>query len=428
MYLRKLPSGSWQCTVRDPSGRRHSATFKLKSQARVWGAEQEARYARGDRRDPRAGEIRIGEWRERCRRASVAESPTQAKADSLWRTHCQEQWADWPMNAVTRMEAQEWVNRLRTTRRARSHGRDVADDPEAPTLSPATIAEIVHVMSSLYAAAMEEDPPLVASNPFARLDLPRVDPPPIQFYERHEAEALYRAVEELFGLQWRTLVELGMSVGLRPGESYGLHVDRVDWARGQIHVREVMTRYGIRPYPKSRRSHRVVPVPPRVLEAMKELAAGRPRWGECTCPRVALDGTRVPGRGPCPRLLFPAPKGGPIDDSHFRTRVWNPAVEAARLCGRRPPERHRRGELRVVGVCGPDGCDDPAHRIPRYTPRVMRHTAASWLVQDGVPLYHVQALLGHEDPATTQRYAHLAPDAHERIVESWSRASGLTHI
>ena len=34
-----------------------------------------------------------------------------------------------------------------------------------------------------------------------------------------------------------------------------------------------------------------------------------------------------------------------------------------------------------------------------------KSTAASWLVQDGVPLYDVQALLGHEDYATTQRYA-----------------------
>ena len=38
----------------------------------------------------------------------------------------------------------------------------------------------------------------------------------------------------------------------------------------------------------------------------------------------------------------------------------------------------------------------------------MRHTAASWLVQDGVPLYDVQALLGHEDYATTQRYTHVS--------------------
>jgi site-specific recombinase XerD len=59
----------------------------------------------------------------------------------------------------------------------------------------------------------------------------------------------------------------------------------------------------------------------------------------------------------------------------------------------------------------------------------MRHTAASWLVQDGVPLYDVQALLGHEDYATTQQYAHLAPDAHSKVLESWARRpdARLTH-
>jgi integrase len=72
---------------------------------------------------------------------------------------------------------------------------------------------------------------------------------------------------------------------------------------------------------------------------------------------------------------------------NFRNRVWYPAIEAA---GIRP-----------------------------FAPRIMRHTAASWLVMDGVPLYDVQALLGHESFATTQR--HLAPDAHSRVMESWSR-------
>lgn len=44
---------------------------------------------------------------------------------------------------------------------------------------------------------------------------------------------------------------------------------------------------------------------------------------------------------------------------------------------------------------------------------------------DGVPLYDVQALLGHESFKTTQRYAHLQPDAHSRVIESWE--SAVTH-
>jgi hypothetical protein len=41
---------------------------------------------------------------------------------------------------------------------------------------------------------------------------------------------------------------------------------------------------------------------------------------------------------------------------------------------------------------------------------------------DGVPLYDVQALLGHESFATTQRCAHLTPDTHSRVMESWVAA------
>ena len=115
--------------------------------------------------------------------------------------------------------------------------------------------------------------------------------------------------------------------------------------------------------------------------------------------------------------MFTAPEGGPVSDGHFRDRVWYPAVAAARLCGTPAPKHARK--LRE-GACTPQGCDDPRHKIRRFPPRSMRRTAASWLVQDGVPLYDVQALPGHED-ATTQRYAHLAPGAHGTVLESWTR-------
>jgi len=125
-------------------------------------------------------------------------------------------------------------------------------------------------------------------------------------------------------------------------------------------------------------------------------------------------------------LVFTAAEGGPVSDGHFRNSVWYPAVEAARLCGRLAPAE---GDEFRPGLCGAAFCDDPAHRIRKFAPRIMRHTAASWLAMDGVPLYDIQALLGHEYYATTQRYAHLAPDAHGKVRESWARRSDaqLTH-
>ena len=226
-------------------------------------------------------------------------------------------------------------------------------------------------MSSLYRAAAREHPPIVAANPFDRLDLPVIGPRPVQFYEPGEAAKLYEAAGQT-GAQWRTLIELGMTIGLRPGELFGLHGHRVDWLRGRVEVVDVMTRHGLRAYPKSRRSHRVVPVPGPMIEDMAGLMAGRSRDD----------------------LVFTGSDGGPVDDRNFARRIWFPAVEAA--------------------------------GVRRFPPRVMRHTAASWLVQDGVPLYDVQALLGHESFATTQRYAHLAPGAHDKIIESWSRRAAVS--
>lgn len=40
----------------------------------------------------------------------------------------------------------------------------------------------------------------------------------------------------------------------------------------------------------------------------------------------------------------------------------------------------------------------------------LRHTFASWLVQDGVSLYEVQKLLGHSSSEVTQIYSHLQPE------------------
>jgi integrase len=47
----------------------------------------------------------------------------------------------------------------------------------------------------------------------------------------------------------------------------------------------------------------------------------------------------------------------------------------------------------------------------------LRHTFATWLVQQQVPIYDVQKLLGHSSISVTQVYAHLASSELHRAVE-----------
>ena len=66
----------------------------------------------------------------------------------------------------------------------------------------------------------------------------------------------------------------------------------------------------------------------------------------------------------------------------------------------------RKSWRRIIGKTGLQG----------VTLHTLRHTFASQLVMASVPLRDVQELLGHQNFATTLRYAHLSPDHVKRQV------------
>lgn len=47
----------------------------------------------------------------------------------------------------------------------------------------------------------------------------------------------------------------------------------------------------------------------------------------------------------------------------------------------------------------------------------LRHSTASWLVQQGISLYTVQAIMGHSDIRVTEGYAHLRPEGMRKAMD-----------
>ena len=74
------------------------------------------------------------------------------------------------------------------------------------------------------------------------------------------------------------------------------------------------------------------------------------------------------------------------------------------------------GGNRVVAALGfNNGVTDPRQKVVFHT---LRHTFASWLVEQSVDLYSVKELMGHSTLAMTERYSHLSPDKLRRAVKT----------
>ena len=151
-------------------------------------------------------------------------------------------------------------------------------------------------------------------------------------------------------------------LGLRAGEVAALHLDDVDWRRGEVTVRGKANR------------HDALPLPADVGQAVAAyLADGR--------PGAALDRTVfVRAQAPCRALR----SGG----------VIQVVVMAGRRCG-----------------LGPLG----AHRL--------RHSAATAVLRGGGSLEEIGQLLRHTCPATSARYLKVDVEGLRRLARPWPGAA-----
>lgn len=378
-YIRKLPSGKWQATIRGADGSRHTRVDKLKKVVEKWATDQEAAVNANRWQDPRAGQITLKEWHETFQLMRQVEAMTAAQDTSTWRVHVQPKWEGHLLGAIDVEAVTLWRAEMETA-----------------GVGPHAQIKALNYLSAMLSAAV---PKRIPHNPVHEVDPPKTPLRTPFYWTTEEQAAIIRATRP----KYRAAVDLAMHTGLRPGELYGLPVTDVNWARGLLHVSQVWTRKGIKRYPKTKKSHRAVPVPPHLMDALHEVVSSH-----------ATPSTETP--------VFPAPGGRWLDDRHFQQRVFDPALAAARVCSQAPA-----GPGEEHGECRQGSCGFARHRVRRGTPNDMRHTAASMLAIAGVDLYRVQELLGHESYQTTQRYAHLSPNRFDPIVDAWKRSAAATH-
>lgn len=373
-YIRKLPSGLWQATVRGPKTAknktgRYTRTDPLKSIVTKWGQKKEIEFARDEWVDPELTKLTFSEWQATWWDARVVDSEETIRGDrGCFRNHILPQWESWRLRRIGRMDVQAWVR-----------------DMERGGVGPYAIRRSFNLFVSVMGDAVTEG--ILTATPVRDISLPDTSPKSVFWWTREQIDA----IQDHLPPQHAVMTELMVMSGLRWGEAAGLTGTAVDWLRGRASVHGTLMKGGRwKDHPKSKKSRREVPVPDYVLKDMSQLMQGRDHED----------------------YIFVTVRGGyPLDGGNWRVQ-WYRAIDQANQKIVQENERFGRTA-------------NPVQPIPRRRPHDCRHTCASWLVQEGVPLYDVQKLLGHENYQTTQRYAHLAPDAHGAVEDAWGKL--MTH-
>lgn len=114
--LTRLDSGNWRVRCTGPDGKRRSATFPTKSDARAWLATQQADAVRKTWRAPEAGRRTVGAYAEDYLARDDLRESTRGLYASLWKHHLAEHWGRITVGNVTPAKVRAWhTHAARTT-------------------------------------------------------------------------------------------------------------------------------------------------------------------------------------------------------------------------------------------------------------------------------------------------------------------------
>jgi integrase len=339
---------SWLARWRDPTGRQRKRSFPRRIDAERFLSTVSADLVQGNYIDPSDPTL-FRDYAEQWRAAQVHRPTTRAHVETNLRRHAYPTFWDRRLSAIRPGEVQAWVAGL------------------TQVLSPATVQVNHGLVAAVFKAAMRDR--LVGSSPCEGTKLPKKLPREVVPLTVGMVDALATGVPP----RYRALVVLAAGTGLRQGECFGVVDDRLDLTARTLRVDQQLILLPRRPPflapPKTPASHRTVPLPQVVVDAL------------------AAHIERFPVHHP-DRLVFTDEDGRALRRTAFSREIWRPTVRAV-------------GARRGTGF----------HEL--------RHFYASLLIRHGESVKTVQRRLGHATAAETlDTYAHLWPDSDDRTREA----------
>jgi integrase len=351
---------SWRARYYGPDGRQRSKSFKRKSDAERWLAQQRSLIAQNDWTDPVLGRILFGEYALAWLAARTDLKPkSRHQYHSLLTLHILPTWGTVPLAKISFEGLSHWVSRLYLA-----------------GLGPSGVRQSVFAVSAVLDHAVRSN--RIRSNPARGLTLPRPGRRDYVFLTHEELRDLASEAG-----QWRVFVLLLGYTGLRWGEATALRPCDIDLARRRIDVRRAFSDVGghiVIGSPKSHQS-RTVPVP-RFLA--RELAA-------------ILTGKKPDD------LVFTMPGGSVLRLSNWRRAAFLPARARAGLS-----TRFRIHDLRHTAASLMIQAGYP----PKMLQEIMGHASITTTLD----------LYGHLYPGDMDRYADRLDSAAEDAADDAGKA------
>lgn len=323
------------------------------------------------------------QWLDLYKAPPTRKPSTYASYLDTYRIHFAEAFGNLPLYQITQDVVQDYYQRKQKSG-SRADGRKGG-------LSAKTIQNQHMLLKDFFAYAMRKY--RLPCNPTIDTARPTVITPEMRVLSPSEMQVF---IEEVMRETQRVAILTTLFVGFRVGEVLALKISDLNMERQTLTVNKNLIRVpttAISPdnpniqilnYDPKKKTHLIIQNTPKTSTSNREIAISD---GLCELLIRHLF-TLANSTWPNPDgLLFPSKAGTHLDPKSFEIRLA--AVS-------------KRCEIRKVN------------------PHALRHTLATRLVEDKVPLNIVQGILGHSSIETTRKYLHKNEDIEREAIATMS--------